>query len=122
MMTDPKTFLRKLKKNLNILKEREAKYGRNAPLELLNQIEDHERATALTEQLLASELTDVEWAEALKPLLVSLEKVQVVIDQPQQQVDTQYNVAGNVIIYNYPQPPPPPMAAEDRAADEPIPA
>lgn len=30
-----------LHKNLNNLREREAKYGGNAPLELTNQIDDH---------------------------------------------------------------------------------
>jgi hypothetical protein len=35
-------FLLKLQQNLIILREREAKYGNNAPLELLNQIGDHQ--------------------------------------------------------------------------------
>lgn len=36
-MADYESFLSKLHENLNILREREAKYGGNAPLELLNQ-------------------------------------------------------------------------------------
>jgi hypothetical protein len=40
--TDIKEHLLKLNKNLNILKEREAKYAGSAPLDLLNQIDDHE--------------------------------------------------------------------------------
>lgn len=42
-------FLLQLTKNYNLLKEREAKYGSTAaPLDLLNQLEDYERAIALT--------------------------------------------------------------------------
>jgi hypothetical protein len=43
-------FLLKLTHNLNILKEREAKYASAAPLDLLNQIDDHEQALGLTQQ------------------------------------------------------------------------
>ncbi len=46
-MADLKTYLLKLHKNLNILKEREAKRGSDAPLALLNQIEDHQSAIDL---------------------------------------------------------------------------
>ena len=50
-MTDYQTFLLKLNNNLNILQEREAKHGAgNAPLELINQIDDHQEAIELTEQ------------------------------------------------------------------------
>jgi tetratricopeptide (TPR) repeat protein len=71
-MTDYQTFLTKLHQNLNTLREREAKYGGNAPLELLNQIEDHQKAIALTEQALAGQLSEAEWREALAPLNLSL--------------------------------------------------
>ena len=47
-MTDLKSCLVKLNKNLYILREREAKYAGNAPLELLNQIDDHKQAIDLT--------------------------------------------------------------------------
>lgn len=72
-MADPKAVLAKLHQNLNILRERESKYGGNAPLELLNQIEDHQKAIALTEQALRGELSQVEWQEAMKPLLVAID-------------------------------------------------
>lgn len=69
----PKDFLNKLKKNLNILREREAKYGSNAPLDLLNQISDHEKAIELTEQRDRDELSKTEWQNALEPLLITIE-------------------------------------------------
>ena len=71
-MIEPKTLLRQLKRNLRTLREREAKYGRNAPIELLNQIEDHERAIALTNQVLSGEISRTAWQEALQPLLVAV--------------------------------------------------
>jgi hypothetical protein len=70
-MTDPKTFLQRTHQNLLILKEREAKYGGNAPLELLNQIEDHEKAIFLTRHRLDGHLSDDDWREALAPLILS---------------------------------------------------
>jgi hypothetical protein len=57
-MADYKAFLIKLTQNLNMLREREAKYGGNATLELLNQIEDHQKAITLTEQVLSGVLTE----------------------------------------------------------------
>ncbi|MCQ3973981.1 MAG: hypothetical protein DPW09_11090 [Anaerolineae bacterium] len=71
-MIDLKASLGKLHKNINILKEREAKFGGNPPLDLLNQIQDHENAIALTEHAIRGEISETEWREALKPLLVSL--------------------------------------------------
>ncbi|GIK39559.1 MAG: hypothetical protein BroJett011_33920 [Chloroflexota bacterium] len=71
-MADFKVVLIKLTQNLNTLREREAKYGGNTPVELLNQIADHEQAIVLTKQAMAGELNQFEWREALKPLLVSL--------------------------------------------------
>ena len=71
-MTDYQAFLTKLHQNLKILREREAKYGGNAPLDLLNQIEDHQKAITLTEQAIAGELSEAEWHEALAPLNLSL--------------------------------------------------
>ncbi len=70
-MTDPKTFLQRTYQNLLILKEREAKYGGNTPLELLNQIEDHEKAIFLTRQRLDGLLNDDDWRESLAPLILS---------------------------------------------------
>lgn len=71
-MTDYQAFLLKLQQNLSILQEREAKYGGNAPLELLNQIQDYEQAIDLTEQAQQGQLTEVEWRATLKPLLVAI--------------------------------------------------
>jgi hypothetical protein len=71
-MTDLKTFLSKLHKNLNFLEERKAKYATNAPLDLLNQIDDHKKAIDLTKQAIGGELTEAEWQEAMKPLLVAM--------------------------------------------------
>lgn len=71
-MTELKSFLTKLHKNLNILQEREAKYGSNAPLDLLNQIDDHHLAIALTEQAVGGEMSEAEWREAIAPLNLSL--------------------------------------------------
>lgn len=48
-MADLPNALLKLSQNLNILREREAKYAGNAPLDLLNQIEDYQKAIALTD-------------------------------------------------------------------------
>ena len=53
-----KRYLKILYKDLNILREREAKYGGNAPIELLNQIEDHQMAIGLVETRLAGNLSD----------------------------------------------------------------
>jgi DNA polymerase III delta prime subunit len=69
-LIDLKNFHKRLNENLNILQQREAKYGGNAPLELLNQIDDYKEAIILTEQVKRGELTESEWREALKPLLV----------------------------------------------------
>lgn len=72
-MVDYESFLSKLHENLNILREREAKYGGNAPLELLNQVADHREAIALTGQARRGDLSEAEWRLALRPLLVALE-------------------------------------------------
>jgi len=71
-MTDLQAFLLKLTQNLNLLQEREAKYGANPPLELANQISDHQEAIALTEQVIRGELGEAEWREALQPLLAAV--------------------------------------------------
>ena len=82
-MTDPKATLAGLNQNLNILQEREAKYAGNAPPDLLNQIEDHQKAIVLTEQTIAGDISKTEWKQALRPLLVSLETPVVILpEQP----------------------------------------
>ncbi len=61
-----------LANNLDILQQREAKSGGNAPLDLLNQIIDHKEAIRLTKQVLAGQLSRTEWHQALQPLLVEI--------------------------------------------------
>ncbi len=73
-MTDRQVFLLKLHKNLNTLRQREAKYAGNAPPELLNQIEDYEQAIVLTEQAQRGELSEEEWQEKVASLNVDLDK------------------------------------------------
>ncbi len=75
-MTDLQAFLQRTHQNLATLKEREAKFVGNAPVELLNQIEDHQQAIALTEQAIQGELSQAEWQEALGPLLVNINIVE----------------------------------------------
>lgn len=69
-----KQRLEKLHRHLNILKEREAKFGGDAPLGLLNQIEDHETAIALVEARLAGQVSDEELEERLAPLNLELDR------------------------------------------------
>ncbi|GIK36172.1 MAG: hypothetical protein BroJett011_00050 [Chloroflexota bacterium] len=57
-----------LHKNLNNLREREAKYGGNAPLELTNQIDDHLTAIDLINDTLAGALSPDELAGELDRL------------------------------------------------------
>lgn len=67
-MTHLQSVLLQLNQNLQTLREREAKYGGNAPLDLLNQISDHEQALELAGQAIAGELSEAGWREALQPL------------------------------------------------------
>src|SRR5262245_39879047 len=73
-MTTLKALLLKTHDNLLILQEREAKYGGNVPVDLLNEINDHLQAIELIEQALATELTEAglqELKAALRPLLLN---------------------------------------------------
>ncbi len=65
---DLKDQLATIHKNLNILREREAKYGGNTPLELVNQIDDHLAAIDLINETLAERLSPDELAEELDRL------------------------------------------------------
>ncbi|MCG3210961.1 MAG: hypothetical protein FOGNACKC_04597 [Anaerolineae bacterium] len=67
-----KQTLSRLTENLQILREREAKYAGNAPIDLLNQIEDHHRAIKLTEQARVGQLPEFDWRDQLRPLLVNI--------------------------------------------------
>ncbi|HEX9924177.1 MAG TPA: hypothetical protein VGD99_16090, partial [Anaerolineae bacterium] len=71
-MDDLKAQRLTLNKNLNTLREREAKYGANAPLDLLNQLDDHLTAIELVEQALAGQLTEDELTEAMAPLNLAM--------------------------------------------------
>lgn len=66
-----------LNHNLNILLERESKYGGNPALELVNQIADHRQAIELIEQALGGRLTDDELEASLQPLLLAFHQGQV---------------------------------------------
>ena len=55
--TSLQEFLLKLHHNYKLLQLREASYGKiNAPIDLINQIEDYREAIAKTEQALAQNL------------------------------------------------------------------
>lgn len=129
-MTDFKQTLVQLTQNLNLLHEREAKYGGNAPLELLNQIEDHQTAITLTEQALKGELSEAAWREALNPLLLAIHKGQVIHLQVETYIAGEVRgdfVGGDKVegdkvfgdkiithIYEAPPPPLPPAEAKER--------
>jgi hypothetical protein len=57
-MSTLKELLLRTHKNLQVLKEREAKQGSAPDLKLVNQIEDHQEAIELIEQSLRIEMTD----------------------------------------------------------------
>jgi iron(II)-dependent oxidoreductase len=83
-MATLKDLLLRTRENLLILQEREAKYGGNAPLELLNQIRDHQTAIDLIEQALSTELTETglkRLKEELRPLLVAGNVEQLDLDK-----------------------------------------
>ena len=116
-MTDPQAILLKLTNNLNTLKEREAKYAGNTPLDLLNQIADHEEAIDLTKQAIADQISLEAWRVALKPLLVTLDQTQTYIDQSGQTIDgDQYNAGRDMNIHYHKTPAPhPPLQRPPRA-------
>lgn len=72
-MTDLKQILIILNKNLLILQEREAKYAGDAPLGLINQIEDYRHAIDLTKQVLDGHMREAQWQEAMRPLNLGIE-------------------------------------------------
>jgi len=101
-MSRLKQILSQLHNNLNTLREREAKYADNAPLDLLNQITDHKRAITLTEKAIADDLTEAEWREATKPLLLALDRGKVI------NIEAETYVAGDQHIHQAPEPSPGP--------------
>lgn len=97
-MEDLKAQLLKLNKNLNTLREPEAKYAGNAPLELLNQIDDHEQAVELVKQAIDGDISPEDLDMGLAPLLIATGELmknamdmghgaQVIIQQAQTVVD-----------------------------------
>ena len=97
-MDDLKAQLAKLNRNLNTLREREAKYAGNAPLELLNQIDDHLQAITLVEQAVNGDITREELDTELAPLIIATGDImksavdmgqgaQMIINQAQSAVD-----------------------------------
>jgi tetratricopeptide (TPR) repeat protein len=72
--TELKQLLKTLQHNLDILREREAKFGGNAPLDLLNQIEDHETALVLVKTRLAGDISDEALEKELAPLTLTIER------------------------------------------------
>lgn len=83
-MATLRQLLQRTRQNLLILQEREAKFGGNAPLELLNQIRDHQTAVELIEDALNTELTETglqQLKEALRPLLVAGNVEQINLDE-----------------------------------------
>ncbi len=69
-----KQLLAQLQRQLNILREREAKFGGETPLALLNQLEDHVTAVAWVERCLAGEISAETLREKLEPLLLDLDR------------------------------------------------
>ncbi len=67
-------LLQKLRNNLNILQEREAKYAGEAPLSLLNQIEDHNTAIGLVKEAMIMDITLEELEKGLKSLILDLDR------------------------------------------------
>lgn len=83
-MTMLKELLLRTHENLNILREREAKYSGNAPPELLNQIRDHQTAVKLIKQADSTELTEAELKKLkkeLRPLLIASNIEQIDLDK-----------------------------------------
>lgn len=70
--TELQTLLQSLQHNLNILREREAKFGIHTPLDLVNQIEDHQTAIRLVNAAIKGEITSETLEAELAPLNLSL--------------------------------------------------
>ncbi|MCB0173740.1 MAG: hypothetical protein KDJ97_24685, partial [Anaerolineae bacterium] len=72
-MTNANTLLERLRDSLTTLQQRWANLGPDARASLIHEIEDHEKAITLTEQLAAGHLPETAWREQLRPLLVTIE-------------------------------------------------
>ena len=80
-MTDYKAVLIRLNQNLHILQEREAKYGGNTPIELINQINDYKEAIDLTQQTINEELSEADWQQSLKSLVIDVNLISIISSQ-----------------------------------------
>jgi WD40 repeat protein len=99
MVDDLKQQLLTLHKNLNTLREREAKYGGEAPVALLNEIDDHFIAIELFEQAITGAISRTELDTQLLPLNIAINRdvlgsavamgkgTQVIINQAQSAVE-----------------------------------
>ncbi len=85
-MDDLEKKLIQLNKNLNVLKLREARFAGNSPLELLNQIDDHEQAIKLLYQARRGEISEDELLDNLHSLTLAIDRGQVI------------NITGDLII------------------------
>jgi len=115
-MEDLKAQLLKLNKNLNTLREREARYAGNAPLELLNQIDDHEQAVELVKQAINGDISPEELDMGLAPLLIAtgelmksamdmghgaqviIQQAQTVVDEARQQDEYEKTVLAESVV------------------------
>lgn len=70
---DPKKLLLTLHQNLQILEERKAKQADHAPISLLNQIDDYEKAITLTKLAVEGKLSFEDLIAELKPLTLDIE-------------------------------------------------
>ncbi|GIK42475.1 MAG: hypothetical protein BroJett011_63080 [Chloroflexota bacterium] len=84
LMRTPDDFQRELiqlQKNLNILNEREASFGRNAPLQLLSQIEDYKSAIGSAKEVVAGRLSIQEYRKGMVNLNLDLPSTSI-LTQP----------------------------------------
>lgn len=115
-MTTPTDALPQLNRNLLILREREAKFGGNAPLDLLNQIDDHTRAIDLTQQAMAGDISQQDWQVALQPLLLANGQVVTIEAETYVAGDMHGDIftGDTIITITHEAPPPPLVPAETR--------
>jgi hypothetical protein len=71
-LKEKERILEKIKRNLAILKRQEVEYAGNAPLGLINEIDDFEAAVVLTEQVIRDEITEAEWQKKLQSVFISM--------------------------------------------------
>ncbi|MCB0163947.1 MAG: WD40 repeat domain-containing protein [Anaerolineae bacterium] len=85
-MTDSTVLLQRLRESLDILQKQRT--SDDADVSLHAEIDDHHKAITLTEQLATGHLTETDWREQLRPLLVTIEARQAT------EVITTLNIGG----------------------------